>query len=277
VTAAAAPAPAPGEVRGAHALVDRHFAGGGAAAARMFRHLRRCESCRARYRAHALLETLAPDGEVRARDRLAGELFGGATAAAAAPGWLAWLRRRFWLAGLGTALAAGAAALVLVAIRTPGESAHFGARGIPAAGVAPALVLYRVAAGGPAERAGAVVKAGEALVFSYVNPPSGAARAPSHLLVFAHDDQRRVFWYWPAWQDPAANPAALPIGASAAPVELGEAIRHPLSPGPLTVVGLFSDRPITVREVEATLAARGPDGLAALGGQLWTERVEVLP
>jgi hypothetical protein len=245
-----------------HDLVDQHFAGSGAPEAdrRLFGHLRGCEPCRARYRAHALLESLDPDAEARARARLGRGIF---AAASPAP------RRRWLLGGLGAALAGAAAMLVL---GLPGGGMR--PRGaLPEPG-GPSLTLYRISDGHQAERAGAVVKAGESLAFAYTNPPGPQARP--YLMVFAFDPQGRVFWFWPAWQAAAANPGALPIAASERPVELGEAVRHPFSPGPLTVVGLFGDRPLTVREVEAALA-RGEAGLGALGAELWIERVEVLP
>jgi hypothetical protein len=123
----------------------------------------------------------------------------------------------------------------------------------------------------PGWAAGAVIGAGESLAFSYVNP--GARR---HLMVFAYDGRKRVFWFWPAWQQAAANPTAVPIIPGERPIELGEAVRQPLAPGPLTVVGLFCDRPVTVHEVESALAG-GERGLGLLGGETWVERVEVLP
>jgi hypothetical protein len=69
----------------------------------------------------------------------------------------------------------------------------------------------------------------------------------------------------------------VPAQTSDTPVELSVAIGHDLPPGPLTVVGLFSDEALSVRQVEQALAGGGEAGLEALGGQLWIERVEVLP
>jgi hypothetical protein len=239
----------------AHALVETHFEGGGSprGARRLYRHLRGCERCRARYRVEAMLEELA--GESQARERMARGLFARPV-----------LRRPFllWTAGLTVAVAAA-----LIYARPHDE---FQARGGPAV-ARPSLTLFRVHEGGAPERTGAMMQAGDALAFSYLNPPA-AARA--YLMVFAYDRQGRVFWFWPAWQDPATNPGALPIGQSPESVELGERIRQPFTPGPLTVVGLFGDRPFHVREVESALAG-GEASLAALGGDVWIERVEVLP
>jgi hypothetical protein len=118
-----------------------------------------------------------------------------------------------------------------------------------------------------------VVHAGEALAFAYTNPTD----APyARLMIFAHDDAGHVFWYWPAWRDPSASPAAIPISAAAAPVELGEAVKHPLPAGPLTLTALFTNQPYDVHQVEAAVAG-GAAALAALQGRVVHERVEVLP
>jgi hypothetical protein len=239
----------------AHALVDRHFEGAGTPRhdRRMFKHLRSCDQCRVRYRVEALLEEMrAP---ALARDRMARGLF--------APPLV---RRNFLVWTTGVALAMAAA---LVVARPRDE---FQARG-GAASTRPSITIYRVHQGGTPERTGSMIQAGDALAFSYLNPP-GSGR--SHLMVFAYDAKGRVFWFWPAWQEAATNPAALPIGAGDQAVELGERIAQPFEPGPLTVVGLFGDRAFSVREVESALAG-GEAGLAALGGEAWIERVEVLP
>jgi hypothetical protein len=239
----------------AHALVERHFEGEGSPRRdrRLFNHLRSCDRCRVRYRMEAMLEELGAAD--LASQRMARGLFSPS------------VTRRpflFWATGLAAAVAA-----LLILARPRDE---FQARGGPEV-TRPSLTIYRVHPGGTPERTGAMIQAGDALAFSYSNPP-GSGR--SHLMVFAYDQKGRVFWFWPAWQEATTNPGALPIGASGQPVELGERIAQPFEPGPLTVVGLFGDRPFTVREVESALAA-GEGGLAALGGEAWMERVEVLP
>ena len=259
-----------GALRG-HGLVEGHFAGanGTRSDRRMWRHLRRCETCRVRYRTHALCEAIQSDGEQRARERL------GRAAFAPRP-------RALPLVTL-AALAAGAALLLLVPRlqqrsgfhESSGFHARSGLQGSAGVAEGPAITLYRVAPPAPPERAGAVVRAGDALAFSYSNPPE---QAFTHLMIFAHDDAGRVFWYWPAWHDPASNPGAIAIAPARSAVELGrgEAVKHRLSPGGLTLTALFSNRVHDVRTVEAALA-QGETGLAALEGQLVHERVEVLP
>lgn len=255
--------------RAAHQAVDRHFAGdaGGArSGARLFRHLARCERCRRRYDSYARLEALAPDSDSAARERLAAAIF-------PAPS-----RRGVLAAGLGLAVALGAVTLWWHA---PPASDTFRARGPEApVAAAPALAIFRIRPGGGTERAGSIVQSGDALAFSYVNPPETGY---SRLMVFAIDGAGRVFWFWPAWESAGANPESVPITAAGEAVELGESVRHPLGSGPLVVVGLFSQRAHRVSDVETAVARAGLSGLTGLtgltgnDGRLWTETLEVAP
>jgi hypothetical protein len=257
----------------AHGLVDEHFGGGAGAAIdrRMWRHLRRCQSCLGRYRSRALLETLEPDGAERARRRLGQAVF--------APR----RRARAPLFALGLAVAAAAVLLLVLPDRLlnggfqpRGETATESATPPGAAG----LVVFRIPSPGrqgpPAERVGAVIRGGDGLAFSYLNPPEVGA---THLMVFAVDGAGRVYWFWPEWRSAGDNPTALPIQTSATPIELPEGVRHDLPPGPLTLYALFARRPhqlFNVRQVEAAVAG-GEAGLRGLDGMLWSERLEVAP
>jgi len=240
-----------------HDLVDAHFAGRGTAGSdrQMWSHLPGCERCRGRYRALSLLEALESDGAGRARDRMARAVF------APTP-----RRRVLW----GTVALAAAALVVLVAL--PRD--RFTPRGGDSEGSGPprpSLAIFRVPPGGTPERVGAVVRAGDSLAFSYVNP---AELKATHLLVFAVDEAAHVYWFWPAWTSAAADPAAVAIAPSTAPVELAEAVRHPMRPGRLTVHALFARRPYQVREIEAAVAGMW---LKGLDGVLVTQPLEVLP
>jgi hypothetical protein len=250
-----------------HALVRGHFSGDNSAFGdrRLFRHLRGCESCRREYRTYAALESLDRDGETRARDRMARAIFPPAPR-----------RRVLFGAGVGV-LALASAAFVISVERS---SDPFQARGSvqqPAARATPSLEIFRIGAGGRGERAGSTIRADEALAFSFVNPRAadGTAGTAAYLMVFARDAGGHVFWFWPAWDNPADDPASLPVSKTDHPLELGESVRHPLQAGPLTIFGLFTERPHHVRQVEAALS-QGPNGLGALGGFVWTETVEVL-
>jgi hypothetical protein len=257
-----------------HADLEQHFSGASSTRSdqRLFGHMKGCDTCRAQYRTLAMLEALEVDGSERARVRLGRGLFEPAP------------RRAFKSAGL--VLAFGCVALVFSIGRAPSP---FRARGrVPGfEAPTPSLAIYRVprAHENPAlpalaetQRAGSIVRTGESLAFAYVNPP---ALNPSGvgdccIMVFARDDAGHVFWFWPAWENAGENPQSLPVSASGSPVELTEAVRHALQPGPLTIVGLFTPKPLHVREVEAAVA-NGLAGLQAFPGHVWTETLEVSP
>jgi hypothetical protein len=261
-----------------HGLVEDHFAGANSTRRdrRMWQHLADCEPCRAQYHVHALCEASAGDGDAHAQARLARGIFSGATLAGGRP-------IRALISGFGlTALAAGVAALLLVprlrhetlndALK--GTMAERGGAAEPAEQAAlPAITIFRVVPPAPPARAGAVVHASEALAFAYTNPPGAGF---SRLMIFAHDQAGHIYWYWPAWRDPATTPVAIPITPAAAPVELGEAVSHALQPGALTLTALFTDRAYDVRAIEAAVTA-GPDALAQLSGRIVNQQVEVLP
>jgi hypothetical protein len=258
-----------------HADVEGHFDGTATPTAdrKMFAHLPSCERCREQYRTLAMLEALEAGGGDRARERLARGVF--APAGAGKP-----TRAMF---GTGLVLAFGCVALVVSFGRgAPSFRARGGVGAEQAQGTEPSLAIYRVPrdrenperlAVGETRRAGSVMHAGESLAFSYTSP---AALGVGYLMVFARDAGGRVYWFWPAWSDEAADPTSLSIAATAEPIELTEAVRHPLPAGPLTIVGLFTPRPLHVREVEAALA-KGPTGLQAFEGHIWTDTLEVSP
>jgi hypothetical protein len=244
-----------------HARVEAHFAGQTTPAEdrAMWRHLSACPACRERYHAHALLEAIDDgDGRARAR-RMQRGVFGPAP------------RRRRWVAGAAASVALACAALVIV-VRAADDRA-FRARGdLASNGEAAAhLLVYRVTPNGEALRAGSTIGAGDALAFAYVNP-----RGARHLMVFAVDGAGRVHWYWPAWRRADEAPVAVPIRTGTTPIELGEAVRHPLAPGPITIYAVFSSEQHRVRDWDA-VAARAPGELAAAGDEVWSERLEVTP
>jgi len=253
-----------------HPDLGAHFSGQSSTRAdrRLFRHIKSCDTCRQEYRTLAMLEALEVNGAERARVRMGRALFEPAP------------KRVFVSMGLVTACAC----LALVFSLGRKHDGEFTMRGrvhdIEAP--APSLAIYRVPrdrnnAAVPAvaetQRAGNVIHAGESLAFTYTNPSSVGA---SYVMVFARDVAGRVYWFWPAWDDAATDPQSLQIPASASPVELTEAVRHELPPGPLTIVGLFTPKPLHVHEVEAVIA-NGLDGLQAFPGHVWTETLEVSP
>jgi hypothetical protein len=255
-----------------HADVQRHFSGAGTPSAdrRLFAHLKRCERCRDEYRTLAMMEELEGGGGARARERLGRGLFHDEPVRAARP--------RLFAGGF--ALGAACLALLVTVGRAPSPFRARGSVEAPASDAA--LGIYRVPrdqdrpealAVSETQRAGTTVRAGESLAFSYVSPPSVGACC---LMVFGRDPAGRVYWFWPAWNDASQDPASVPISESTAPIELREAVRHPLQVGSLTIVGLFTPRPLHVSEVEAAVA-KGLDGLQSFEGHVWTETLEVTP
>jgi hypothetical protein len=254
-----------------HADVQRHFSGAGSPSTdqRLFKHLKGCERCRDEYRTLAMLEQLEGGGADRARERLARGVFGHEPARATRP--------RLFAGGF--ALGAACLALLVTVGNTPSP---FRARGGEAAVSGASLAIYRVPrdqanpaalAVNDAQRAGTTVRAGESLAFSYVSPSSVGATS---LMVFGRDAAGHVYWFWPAWNDAVEDPVSVPITEGNAPVELREAVRHPLPAGPLTIVGLFTPKPLHVKEVEAAVA-KGLEGLQAFEGHVWTDTLEVTP
>jgi hypothetical protein len=257
---------------GGHGDLERHFSGDSSAAVdrRLFRHMKTCTRCRDEYRTFAMLEALESGGGDRARERMGRGLF------EAAP-----RRRVFVPLGAGLTAAVACAVLLVSVGRAPSPFRARGGVGATEA-TGPSLAVFRVPpdhdnptlpAVAETQRAGNVVRAGESLAFSYTNPQAEGACC---LMVFARDPAGHVYWFWPAWNDAAEDPTSLPISASPGPVELTEAVRHPLQPGELTIVGLFTPKPLHVREVEAAVA-KGLDGLQAFEGHLWTDTLEVTP
>jgi hypothetical protein len=263
---------------GRHADLERHFSGVSTRAGdrRLFRHLKTCDACRDQYRTLAMLEELEGNGGERARARLGRGLF-----EARSP------RPALVSAGLAVAFACAALVFSVGRMPAPFHSSGFASNGFTARGGLPAfdapqpsLAIYRVPrdqnnpellAAADTQRAGSIVHAGESLAFSYVNPaPVGA----SFVMIFARDAEGRVFWFWPAWDKASEDPQSLPIAQGADSVELREAVRHELQPGALTIVGLFTPKPLHVHEVEAAIA-NGLQGLQAFPGHVWTETLEV--
>lgn len=247
-----------------HRLVDRHFAGRGTPTrdGRMFQHLRSCAPCRERYRTYATLEAMTAEGDDQARARLQRGVFPAA-------------RRRLWVgAGLGMAVACAAVLTLVLRPADDGFRARGGGAGTSEGAHRPTLAIFRVAADGVTrtQRAGGQIRSGEPLAFSFTNPGDYA-----RLMVFAVDDGGRVFWFWPAWTNPADDPSSIIISPGSEPMELGESVRHPLRPGHVTIYGLFSPADHRVREVEAALARGGPAGLKALDGVLWSQTLDVTP
>lgn len=228
--------------------IDAYFDGSLPASSEpsMSDHLPSCEGCTRRYERHLILESLDPTAP-GSKERMARSLW----KRARPPGVL-----RF-LPIAGGALAAAAAIVVLVGAphRPPseGSASQFHARGEAVNHDDPRISIYVVRDGQPPVPAGETLDREDPLAFAYENP-SGRKR----LLVFGVDENKRVAWYHPAWNDASATPVALPIEPSKTRIELKEKIRHALTGKQLRIYAAFVDEPVSVREVEARVLASPP-------------------
>jgi hypothetical protein len=190
--------------------------------------------------------------------------------------------RRRWLSprGLGFALAAAAVALPLVllkswhtasrpeqAYRAKSATSHHDARSRWIA-----LNAFRLSGEAAPEPLGDVLHRNDGLLFSYTN----LGPTPfSHLMIFGIDEQRRVYWYYPAFMDARDNPKGIDIQQGGGRVGLSEVIAHPYHEGRLTILGLFSDQALSVADVESAVQ-RGLVESAELEGAFEGVRIKTL-
>jgi hypothetical protein len=216
-----------------HALqthrLDRLFAGHSRSAPSVRRHLGRCLACRRRYERLLVVEAALPEGD--AEGRLWREIQ--TVASAPAP--------RRWRLPLVLAVAA----VLAIVVSPRSQPVPRGGAGA----LAPALHVFR-AVGGSVEPVGAQLRAADGLLFAYSNP----GVAYSHLMVFALDGQQRIYWFYPAYERPGEDPAAVPIAQGRSGVELSEVIHQELAPGPVRLFALFLPRAERVLAVEAAVA-----------------------
>jgi hypothetical protein len=230
-------------------VIDEHFAGKiTPAAERALReHLPTCAQCREYYRRHQVLSDLDPEG-LDPRQRLARGL-------GLEP-------RRRSLVYIAVPALAAAAAIALLIILWPGvQPAEDGlvSRGGPAESSPARLEVYRVRPGESPERVQEEINATDELAFAYENR-AGKKR----LMVFGVDEGGNIYWYHPAWQDPAQKPVAVAIEGGVGIRELPEAIGHSIRGESLRIYAVFTDDPLPVESIEALI--RGVK-----------ERVKVLP
>jgi hypothetical protein len=230
--------------------VDAHFEGriSSATERRMRAHLGTCASCRAYYERHLTLAAVDPQGARPLAERMARGLGLRAPSGAAAVD----LRR----AGLLLALPAVALVVLVAFVRrgdVDGGSGSSARGGRPAGGQ---LLISEIDAIARARQVTTVVARDSGLAFAYAN--LGHKR---RLLVFGVDEHRNVYWFYPAWSDARDNPTAVPIVKDDAVHELPEAVRHHFASDRLQVFAVFTDRAMSVRDIEAAVARAG-DGEA---------------
>ena len=240
------------------ALVDRHFCAGllPEREAGLRAHLAGCLACRQRYDRHLLYGRLTHRGRSPA-ERLAA----GLGLLPASPRRRGETAQRRLAAGVAVACAAGFALFAgrwvperseKIRLADVSQEAGFVARGEQwAEETAPkaSLEVYRLPENGVPAPLGRVFGASDGLAFAYRNP-AGFAR----LLVFGVEENRRVYWFHPPWLDPRENPIAVAIEPGDEARELPIVIRHDYAGLDLHLVALFTDRALSVREVEAAVA-----------------------
>jgi len=238
------------------AQIDDHFGGDSAPQreAKMRAHLGDCDPCRRYYERHMLLSELDPQATPWT-ERLG------------RPMGLRPVRRRAFFA-LGALVPAAAALFFLVRMSpSPKGDGEFVARG--GASASEVMVYRFLGAKAPQPIKGEISRSDE-LAFTYRNP-TGKQR----LLVFGVDEHRHVYWYHPAFTDPASDPTAIAIASSSDPRELTEAVHHDLDGTRLSIYGLFTDRLVTVKEVESVLARSATPAFE--GAELSLTELKVLP
>jgi len=223
-------------------------------------HLGGCSDCRGLYRRHHLLSRIDP-AAVPADERI-GRALG------FAPRGESGFRFRDWVRTLAFPVAATAVAAiaVLVVVRPGTDVAPVARGGSAVTAPVPHLLVYRFAPGARTpELVRGSMKSGDELAFAYTNP---AGRR--YVAIFGVDEQRRVYWFHPAWRAGAPAPAALPAAAGPGPHELPEAIQHAIAGRRLALHALFADRAVGVEAIEAAVHAGAAGGALAsrLGGDV---------
>jgi hypothetical protein len=222
------------------AFIGRHFEGTLAPRDEraMREHLKTCGDCRRFYERHLLLARLDPEA-LSPEDRIGR----GLGIRKARSRWVT------WAAASTTTVAAAAAALVFLAHGT--RDAGFTARGAGLSTTASEsqVFVYDVRGRPRALLSGDTIGRGDELALAYEN---GAGK--KRLMVFAVDEHRHVYWFYPAWQSERDDPAAVTIASDATRHELPDAVRHTFDGGKVDLHALFLDTPTTVKQVEALVA-----------------------
>lgn len=222
------------------ALVDAHFAGSidEARERKLRAHLNDCDRCRERYKRRLLLAKLDPHA-LGASERIGRPLGLRTSRSSSRPSIL-----------IGVVAVAAAAAIALFVASKPTDEG-FAARGSITETAPGGVQVFRAQPGGAPTPVEGSIRRGDELAFSYEN-----RTGRPHLLVFGVDEHGHVFWYHPAWTNPAQDPAAIPALTDGRRHELKEAISHSLDGDKLEIHTLFSDRALTVKEVERIVAGR---------------------
>jgi hypothetical protein len=241
---------APAPHRRERRLIDAHFEGQSSPRVErnMRGHLVGCADCRAYYDRRLLLADVNPKTAILPRDRLAAGL-----GFRIGPDHRRVDRRR-WAVAAPMVLAC---LVAVVAIGRRDRGPEWQTRGHHAQ--TSQLLAYEVSSGGASRQASEQIGSDSGLAFAYAN-----IAHKGHLLVFAVDETRHVYWYHPAWNDAASDPTAIPIEADEAVHEIPQSVFHKFRGHHLEVFGAFVDSPLSVRQVEAAIARAPVDAVGRL-------------
>ncbi|MEQ9501879.1 MAG: hypothetical protein RIT81_33715 [Deltaproteobacteria bacterium] len=161
-------------------------------------------------------------------------------------------RRSRWFAAVGALAVAASVALVFA----PSEDDGFRAKGVASTGAekwagVKAFVVHGDATPRPLS---AELSSDDSVVFTYTNLGDSPY---SHLMIFGVDEAGGVHWYYPAWNDAAANPSAVQIRPNSGDVPLPDRVAHDLPSGRYVINAVFLRAPKTVREAEALIQYDG--------------------
>jgi hypothetical protein len=203
-------------------------------------HLPECDACRGYYERRLRVSLLDPKA-LTAPDRLGRPLGLGGR------GW-----RRGWVSALAVAVAA-----LFTVWMGPRSEPRFQARGgaaAPAASPSTSVTAYRLGPSRLPVPVGSAVQSSDELAFAYRN-----SAGKQRLFVVGVDEHGHSFWFHPAWTDASQNPEGVRIQKSDALVELPAAVRHRLEGRSLQLRAIFTDEPLTVRDIEERIRATAPD------------------
>jgi hypothetical protein len=154
-----------------------------------------------------------------------------------------------------TTIAVPALALAILVVAIPAvrrgsheESRARGPGSHAAVAATPALLVYRMGPGGHAEPLRDTIRRSDELAFAYRSDGKD-----DRLMVFARDEGGRIYWYHPAWTDPAQDPEAVAIAREPGVHELPAAVSHAFAGNRVEICALFTTGNRRVRETEADL------------------------
>ena len=156
------------------------------------------------------------------------------------------------------AWASAAAACMLLGLRPEHERNNVRPEFVEKAALGPgahskvrvSFQVHRVGVDGRARPTTIGFDKNDGLLFGYTNVGPGSYQ---HLMLFGVDAEKRVLWFYPAYEQAGTDPVSTPISDNAVESLLPDVVRHDYAPGPLTVYALFTREPLHVSQVESCL------------------------